>query len=81
MRRKRNERKEFFCVARKKLGKIVDWSKIILINFSPITNLLRPSFLLSFVANDTYEVVVCHADHTRFWTREKSDRRAVKHAM
>jgi hypothetical protein len=27
---------------------------------------------LSFVANNTHEVAVCHADHTRFWTREKA---------
>ena len=66
------------------MGKIVDWSKKILINFSPITNFFRlrfSSFPFPFVANDTYEVVVCHADHTRFWTREKNVRRTVKHVV
>jgi hypothetical protein len=65
MRRKRNEKKENFQVAPEKLGKIIDWSKIILIIFlqSQIFSVFLPSL---FVANDTYEVVVCHADHTQF---------------
>ena len=44
MRRKGNERKEIFGWEIQKLGKIVDWSKIILINFSPITNFFRLRF-------------------------------------
>jgi hypothetical protein len=48
----------------------VDWSKMVLISFSPITHFFRlrfSSFPSSFV----------HADHNRFWTRDKNDRRST----
>jgi hypothetical protein len=61
-----------------------DWQKIILVIFLSSHLVALSSVLLlslSFVANNTHEVVVCHADHTRFWTREKSDRRTVKQVV
>ena len=52
--KKEKRKKRNYSGAPEKLGKIVDWSKIILINFSPITNFFRlPSFSL------------CHQQHVR----------------
>ena len=42
--KKEKRKKRKYSGAPEKLGKIVDWSKIILINFSPITNFFRLRF-------------------------------------
>ena len=42
--KKEKRKKRNYSGAPEKLGKIIDWSKIILINFSPITNFFRLRF-------------------------------------
>ena len=70
--RKTEEKKKFRCpekfVLKIRLVKIVFSSPFLL----PFSFLCR---------NDTHEVVVCHAEHTRCWARERNNRRTGKHAM
>ena len=60
-----------------KLGKTAAWSKMILIiKFSPITKLFRLRFPFLLFSSSSQRRTkpssfIFHADHTRFWTREK----------